>query len=426
MPITHPELGGWRNGMNNLKQPHAIDNETLRNAVNFDVDDDGNLKLRQGSASVYRGSIVKRTFWSNGAELALFVEGTDLKRLNADFTATTLRAGVGNTPMSYVEQDGVVYWSNNVVNGKVVDGADAVWGVPAPGQQPELTVQASGGHLVKGFYQVAITFVSATGEESGTGGSVEAEVIADGGALVLSAIPDPGNVDFQVNVYVTGPSGGQLYFHEALPSGFPTFVIRRVNHPTEGSLLHPLETQFGEPPPAGQLLEYHNGRIYIAQSNVVWATEPQRLGLVKPAVSYWQFPERVTLLQSVVDSKGVGDGMYIASDVTYFIGGIDTDNLFSRIVFEYGAVEGTGLTIEDTRQAAWFSHKGFVVAGPAGDANNVTIDRIAVSEFQSGAMLHREHDGVTQLLATLEDGVASTFPDKKWISDEVARRGNAI
>ncbi len=420
MPIRHPELGGWVNGMNNLKQPHAIDNETLRNAVNFDVDDDGNLKLRQGSASVYRGTIVKRTFWSNGDDLALFVEGTDLKRLNADFTATTLRAGVGNTPMSYVEQDGVVYWSNEVVNGKVVDGADAVWGVPTPGQQPELTVQTSGGHLVKGFYQVAITFVSATGEESGTGGSVEAEVTADGGALVLSAIPDPGDVDFLVNVYVTGPSGGQLYFHEALPSGFPTFVIRRVNHPTEGALLHPLETQFGEPPPPGHLLEYHNGRIYIAQSNIVWATEPQRLGLVKQAVSYWQFPERVAVLQAVVD------GMYVASDVTYFLGGIDTGDLVSRIVLEYGAVEGTGLTIEDTRQAAWFSHKGFVVAGPSGEARNLTIDRIAVSEFQAGAMLHREHDGVTQLLATLQDGVASTFPDKKWISDEVARRGNAI
>ncbi|MEE9383929.1 MAG: hypothetical protein V3V08_11000 [Nannocystaceae bacterium] len=424
MPIRHPELGGWVNGMNNLKQPHAIDNETLRNAVNFDVDDDGNLKLRQGSASVYQGTIVKRTFWSNGDDLALFVEGTDFKRLNADFTATTLRAGVGNTAMSYVERDGIVYYSNSVVNGKVVAGVDAVWGVPKPGQQPELTVQASGGHLVKGFYQVAITFVSATGEESGTGASVEAEVTADDGALVLSAIPDPGDVDFLVNVYVTGPSGGQLYFHEALPSGFPTFVIRRVNHPTEGALLHPLETQFGEQPPPGHLLEYHNGRIYIAQGNVVWATEPQRLGLVKPAVSYWQFPERVTVLQAVVD------GMYVASDVTYFLGGIDTDGLASRIVLEYGAVEGTGLTIDNDREAArkaaWFSHKGFVVAGPSGDARNVTIDRIAVSEFQSGTMLHREHDGVTQLLATLEDGVASKFPDKKWISDEVARRGSAI
>ncbi len=420
MPIRHPELGGWINGMNNLKQPHAIDTDTLRNAVNFDVDDDGNLKLRQGSASVYRGIIQKRTFWSNGTDLALFVEGSDLKQLNADFTATTLRAGVGNTPVSYVEQDGAVYWTNSVVNGKVVDGADLLWGVTPPGNQPELEVQASGGHLVKGFYQVAITFVNGTGEESGTGPAVEAEITADGGALVLNAIPDPGDPDALVNVYVTGPGGGQLYFHQSVPSGLPTFVIRRVNHPTEGALLHPLETQFGAPPPIGQLVEHHKGRMYVAQSNVVWFTEPQRLGLVKQAIGYWQFPERVTVLQAVVD------GMYIASDVTYFIGGIDTDALQSRIVLEYGAVEGTGLTIEDTSEAAWFSHKGFVVAGPAGEARNMTIDRIAVSEFQSGAMLHREHDGVTQLLATLEDGVASTHPDKKWISDEVARRGNAI
>ena len=84
----------------------------FRNAVNVDFSDDGKVEFpRMGSTRVYAGTDCHSWIeYSHDYGLGLFVEGTSLKLLNADFTATTLKT-VGSGPMSYATINDFIYLS---------------------------------------------------------------------------------------------------------------------------------------------------------------------------------------------------------------------------------------------------------------------------------------------------------------------------
>lgn len=415
--LNYPQLGPWGKGMNTLKRSESLEKDEARNVVNFDIDDAGKIRLRKGKTKVYTGIIVKDTFWSNG-KIALFVEGGDLKLLNTDFTATLLRASVGYSPMRYVCVNDVIYYTNGTVTGIVRDGSNEPWGVQAPAQQPALSAATSSGSLSAGVYQVAVTFISPTGEESGTGLSAEIEVEAES-SIQLSAIPQPP-AGHTVRVYVSAANGEKLHSLVSLIPGQTAFRIYSVANQTA----RVLETQFGMAPPPGSLLEYHDGRIYIGDGNVVWTTEPLRYGLVKRAKGYYLFGSPVQMM------KSVQDGIYIAADKTYFLSGTDSTELENSDVLPYGAIDCQAIDIERTTEGvirvAWWSVRGLCIGEKNGVVQNVMEDRVAVSEFKRGSLMFREHDGIRQIVACLQDGTQSTYAVSDYVTDETARRGSAI
>ena len=90
----------------------------------MDIDNEGKAKRRTGYTRKYTPSGKIHSMWSND-RICLFVEGSTLKRLNADYTASTIRDGVSTLPMSYVDVNENVYYSNATVNGYVDSlGAD--------------------------------------------------------------------------------------------------------------------------------------------------------------------------------------------------------------------------------------------------------------------------------------------------------------
>lgn len=404
------EFEGYAKGMNNILDDHVLGEDQARNIINWDVDDRGRIRVRQGRNRIYTGTIVKGTMWSDG-ETVLFVEGGDLKRLESDNTATTLRTGVGDFPMSYVERDKIIYYTNRVITGKVVNGSDAAWGVTPPPRQPTL-VAGSSGNLDAGVYQVAITFIALDGEESGTPLAAEATVVT-GGSILLRDIPAPATG--KIRVYVSAPNGTVLYFLREEHKDIPTILINDVNNLTE----EPLETQFGEPPIPANLIEYHGGKIYMAVGPVVWATEPLRYGLVKPSMNFFFFGADVSIL------AGVDDGLYIVADRHYWLS--DLAESPNQIDFlDYGAVRRTAIRLPDDKAVAWFSEQGLVIGKNGGAAANVTMESIAVSDYDFGTMLYREHEGIKQIVATMQTGMASSYPAPAWTVDEVARKGNSV
>ena len=210
--------------------------------------------------------------------------------------------------------------------------------------------------------------------------------------------------------------GDVLYYQGEYPAGTAGITVGAFQSDVR------LETQFGYPPPPGQALCLHNGRIYIAQGPVVWQTVPLRVwALTGPTgTSCRRSPRRFACMASVTD------GLYVATEAaTYFDSGIDTEAIQPAQVLPYGAAAGRAVEGAENATAS----RGFRTAagcspGPAGQVKNAMEERNAVSKFRAGAGLFRETNGVRQFLAVLRDGEASGLMAQDYVDFEMARRGS--
>ena len=159
---------------------------------------------------------------------------------------------------------------------------------------------------------------------------------------------------------------------------------------------------------------------------MVWFTDALRFGLYRPATNFLLFADTTRVLAAVAD------GLYVATaSRTYFTSGIGTAEQGQREVLPYGAPAGNVVEIPkardtDVQLVAWFSHRGWVIAGPGGQVRNAMAERNAVSKFRNGAGLFRETNGVRQFVACLRDGEASGLMAKDYVEFETARRGLAV
>lgn len=395
-----PQLGGWTDGENNMRRSVELADTELRRCVNYDVTDTGRLVRRAGYEKIVSGiSVVPGSLFCH-EDIILFVADGNLYQLEPDTWARRIiRAGIGNSRVSYLALNGTVYWTNGITTGTTDGyGRDYPWGVLRPNHQPQVAGSSSGGSLQHGKYQVAVTHVFPDGEEGGTGVSELVTVGGDGsGSIVLSSFaPAPDGAKI-ANVYASAANGEQLYKIGETLTGSPQYQIKEVDN-KQG---RQLETQFSDKAPPGTDLAYHNGRIYIADGKTLWCTLPLRYGQVDPALGMFQFPADITLLASVAD------GLYVCSDKTYWMTDIDTEQFQQRAVLPYGGVRGTAIDIPLSDNVAWFSVRGLIVAGLSGQVASVQEDKSAVGDYAVGAMLFREENGLRQIVATLGDGTES-------------------
>ncbi len=90
-------------GINNVADPARIlpsgKGSFLTQGENIDIDNELMAHRRDGfGAPVLSGTRI-HSLWGNG-ETCLFVEESDLKKLNADYSSAVLRAGVGPARMN--------------------------------------------------------------------------------------------------------------------------------------------------------------------------------------------------------------------------------------------------------------------------------------------------------------------------------------
>lgn len=116
-------------GINNVDDAINLEPEELVEASNIDIDNKGRAKRRNGLTKKYTPSGRLHSLWSND-RICLFVDGSTLKRLLADYTATTIRSNVTSLPMDYVDVNEEVYYSSASVNGYVKNGADVQFSDP--------------------------------------------------------------------------------------------------------------------------------------------------------------------------------------------------------------------------------------------------------------------------------------------------------
>lgn len=393
------QFGPWPKGMDNVSTDRAIPSGTLREASNVDIQEDGEVRLRSGTTSRVTG--LAHSLASAGSVLLAVVNGalTSYTRNPAGgLSATVLRTGLSVTAkLGYAQIGPDMFYSNNAVNGKIVGGAHRPWGVERPGGQPVLTAVVAGA-LDVGRYKVAVTFVDALGEESGTGPSAVVSVAANGG-ISLTAIPQPTTPQVtKIRVYVSEANGAVMYRQGDYSVGTATTVITRSS--TLGKVC---DTQFMNPPVPGRLLEPFNGRIYVGRGNALYFTEPQRYGLMREN-GFLLFEDEIRIIRA----GEVGLWVVTASS-TEFLAGSGPEDFEPQQRLAYGAARQT-VTELPGGKLFWISDGGPVVANLQGQVEDLTDERnepllrVATQIGTRAATAYRDYDGVSQIIACIGGG----------------------
>lgn len=381
-------FGPWPKGMNTAQPDTEIGQDEARLAVNVDFTREGRARRRRGSAQVYAGTDVH----SVGPSL-LFAEGAALKRYDAAAdSASTLRTGL--TPGARIVYQPVnddVFWTNSITSGRVdADFANHPWGLPVP-NAPTLTA-ASGGLLAEGAYQVVLSYSRADGEESGTGLAVSVDVPIDNGAIAITAIPQPasGLGITTINIHVSAPGGHVLYWHGSVDVGTTAYAIT-----TMASTKREARNRFLTAPPAGHLLTYRHGRIYIADGNILHYTEPLAYGLYDPAKNFFAFDSEIRV------AKGVTNGMWVVTARrTYWLPGDNPNEAQLNPQADYSAPMQMALDIPESNDVAWLSHRGWVRGTAEGQLINLAEQRVQTNLTEAFApTLFREANGIRQFVA---------------------------
>lgn len=404
-------MAGWPAGIDNRSREQALQRDdqgktviALRDAENVDIDRQGKPKRRAGYTKVLAGQRVHSLWARDPFPFGLYVDGADLNALREDGSSFLIQSGMGAKAVSYDLVAGRVFWSNEQQTGSVTaDGVPRPWGAPGPNGVP--TVKGGGGigGLSAGTYQIAVTFLTASGEESGASLAATADV-PEGGGLTLTGIPQPPDASYRTRIYRSGANGDALHQAMDVPYGTTTLLLG------VGRLGKLLETQFLEPMPAGHIVRAFNGRLYVACGNVVVWSEAMRYGLTRLAHNRIGTQTRVSLLEPVGGGDEAG-GIYVASGHrTYFWAGTDPKAFGNRIAYPHGAVPGTALRvpanvfgIESTTEVAyWLASNGVGCLGlPGGTVVPLREDQAIAPSADSGASLYREGDGLKQVITTL-------------------------
>ena len=421
MPIPENiRRGPWPKGQDNVSPDHAVAEDALRSIVNCDVMDDGTIRRRGGLTLRVGGQA--HSAWppdGRGGVLYAVVDGVLTRYTRAAsgaLTGTPIRTGMSpDLPVAYLDVGGEVYYTNGAVTGKIVSGLDRPWGVERPSGPPSLAAMASGA-LFAGRYQVAVTFVGTTGEESGCGLNEPVDV-ADGGGISVTKIPQPisGFVN-RIRVYVTEANGELPYRYADLAVGTTALFIGRSL-----TLGMALATQFLMPPVPGYALEHYNGRIYIARSNLLFFTEAMAYGHMRQQ-NFLAFDDEVRIV------KAADPGIFVATaSRTFFLQGSGPADFQLLDRLSYGAARGAVAELPG-RRILWIGAKGPVVATQDGEIEGLTDDQesalrhLAMDDHERGSVAVRDRDGVRQIVAAMGSEVASSMTAQDYFDIEIIRK----
>lgn len=395
-------------GLNNVMPPEQTRLEEWQVLKNAYVNDARRMRMRDGYQLVYGGN-VHSIFCDD--ELVLFRESTALKMLNADNTATSLRSGlIGNQIMRYLALNELVYYTDGIVTGIIDNYTDRTWGLEVP-TSPTLANYV--GMLDDGRYQVTLTFVRSDGQESGA--LVANYVDVTDGGISITDIPVSADSDVSyVNVYISTRDGDTLFRALTIANG--TTSATYGGNTEEFSA--PLRTLHLSPPPAGHLIGFYNGRVYIAEGNILWWTEPWMYELVALDRNFIPFQSRLTLLAPVLN------GIWVATeDETIFLLGdpAKPDDVQYQVKAKYGCIEGTQACITGQELSGgdgtlpnlawlWTSTDGICMGAVDGLFQNVTDGRVNFPYSEIGHGHIRKHDDATLYLVSLPYANSTGMP----------------
>ncbi|MGH8562708.1 MAG: hypothetical protein ACREXW_00955 [Gammaproteobacteria bacterium] len=383
-------------GIRNTVPAQSLKPGELAEAVNVVIDDDGQrLRRRPGRTLLQSGA--RHSLWGS-ANVSLYRQDDKLYRVNPDLTTSTLVAsGLARQETQYLDHPDVVFLCDGVSALQYRDGRLSPWGITPPAQQP--LAAEIGGRLPRGRYQYALTFLRADGEESGTG---RASLIVAGGGIRFTAIAvslDP-SVYYKA-IYLSGPDGKTLKRALLIPNASTeaTYTGDTLDYGVS------LETQFKQPPPPGQILAEHNGRVLVAVGEHLLYSDPYLPERFDPIRQGYRYESAITIVAPV------GDGVYVGTEKRLrFMAGEDIASASEIVKAEYGALYGSlghceaqDLTGGQTEEvcAVFSTERGVCEGLPGGQIINLTLKDYKFPAVKRGAGIVIHDPGRKRYVAAL-------------------------
>jgi len=189
-------------------------------------------------------------------------------------------------------------------------------------------------------------------------------------------------------------------------------------------------------PPLATSLAYFNGRLYLGQDNVLWATEPFLYHLVDKTKNYVQFEGKILFTGEVTDGVYVG-----TTEGVWFLAGpafplkrtrvMDSPVIAGSMVYIPGELAnppqvGTNPDTEVMVSIMFQTTRGVCIAMDGGKAYNLTEGKFFFPTVKRSAAFYRRQDGMNQYITVndsegqpVSNGRASDYADAEII------RGNA-
>lgn len=379
-------------GVRNDVSLERFKKEDLSAGVNVDVAKDGKIFRRDGTTSVLAG--VMHSLYSNGST-ALVVDGGNLTLLNSTFGKTPLVA-VAGTRVAYETANNSVFWSDEYLSGVVADGVYRRWGVGVP---PIPGVSITAGDFAAGTYLVTVTYVRRDDHESGAARSTEI-VLGDGQGFALSLTPSTNpHVAYQ-RIYLSDINGKVCFLAAEVLNSTLSMALTAL--PNLGAAVR---TQFMGPAPAGQVVGYHAGRMYVANGPYLWYSLPYEFELFDLRNGYIGFDTTVSTFTSVADGIYVGTNRSVS-----WLSGNDPTKFERKVVAPFGSVLGTERAVpahmmgeheEHGDAQVFMTSRGLVAGFDGGVFKNLTGARYFPASASVGASLLKVRGGSPLLTTTL-------------------------
>lgn len=418
-----PGFKGLNNRLSDTGFPHPTPQDPfalLRNAVNVDVDNSGNVNFpRPGSVKRYSGTDVHSWYeFEDSLGYGLFVDNGQLMRLNFDYTGTAL-ATVKNEPMGYCTLDGKVHYSNGIDSGIYDNLTVRPWGIDNPPRQPDAAANVSGG-MFAGEYKVAITWLNGEGDhfqESGTY-AAKSVTVAEGGGIRLTNFPTPPTEVDKVAVYVSAVNSAGLYLYDEYPATvdevYLGYNVGTVN----------LDFQFAVKPQPKLGLTVHNGGIFWKDGSRVHYTEPHAVSLYR-AANFFDLEDEVLALVSIKTGPlyvQTTKGLWAISGVYNPEGPAAPKKLRN-----YGGVRLLQVAYHPNKEneAFLWTDAGFVRISDEG-VEDLNIDDVAPPHFEKGALTYVEQNGIRKLVFVGQSGTVNRLQHPDYSAAETTRLGRAF
>jgi hypothetical protein len=381
-------------GVRNDVRPERFEHGDLEYATNIDIDKTGEIRRRDGYTPQIVGA--SHSVWANPQETqGYFAQGNLLYSLNANLGAQQIAKLKAATPISFEQVNDRVYFSNGVDTGVIEQEAVRLWGV-APPNLPSIEVGT--GYMPAGTYLVTTTWVMEDGQESGAPQCATVQIDNDGGALLFSDIEPPTDPRTMARaIYITEPNGEDIY--QALLLTIEATSAAYTNDTTELNL--PLESAFLQPAPAGQIVAYYRGRMFVAQGDLLFPSEPFSYERFDPRLNL-QLDGRITMIGTLTDKElydtGKNSGLFIGTDRScgVIIGSSPEDFQYVPKT-TYGAIFGTMVKVDGSvfeggetgslELPMWLTEKGICVGMPGMTVRNLTRTRFQFPVGSQGAGL---------------------------------------
>lgn len=402
-------------GLRNVTSPERFKVGDLSIAKDVDLDDTGRLLTRRGFTRASATAL--HSLYGNG-NITVAVSGTNLVRINSDFSVSTLKALTTTAPVSYDSVGDTIYYSNGVDKGRIVNQTWSCWGVTPPVGQPSAV--ATTGNLPAGRYLYALTFVRSDGFESGTGVSGQIDLVVTGG-VAFTNIEVSTNAEVTDKIlYISGTNGEVQYRAKQIPNAQTSFSYTG----NQMDFTIPLMTQFKDEPPAGTLVRSFNSVNYVVSRDTVFHSDAYGLETFCLEDQFMHLPGQIVMFEPVVDGVYIATADTIAGEdseetgAVWFFHGKRPDAMQAELLFDYGVIPGTGVRTDseyfDTPTAGdaegahsgsavlFTTRHGIIIGRDGGNTTNLTESKYSLVSAERGASFIRQSRGYVSYITTLQ------------------------